>query len=110
MKEAPMPAARSTDPDTSHAAARSAYNPTEVQAHLLAIIRVSAPAGSKGLTDDEIYPKYIEAARRHGWAFPSPQSLRSRRAELVRADQVRHSGEYGHTIRRRQSRRWAATS
>ena len=105
-----MPAARDTDPDTSHAAARSAHDPTEVQQRLLELLRRDAPVGSDGLTDDEIYPKYTDAALRDGSVVPTPQSLRSRRAELVRSGQVRHSGRYGHTTSGRQSRRWALAS
>jgi hypothetical protein len=107
-----MPAARTADPDTSHAAARTAHNPTEVQQHVLEVLEDDARSanGLRGLTDDEIFRAYTQHARTKGWVVPTPQSLRSRRAELERSGKVRFSGHYGTTVSGRKSRRWAATS
>lgn len=101
-----MPAARTSDPETSHAAARSAQNPTEVQQHILEVLR--AQTDPRGLTDDDLYTAYSLRAIRNGWALPTPQSVRSRRAELKRSDRVRFSGHYGRTDTGRKSRRWVA--
>ncbi|MBT2503008.1 hypothetical protein J7E22_10725 [Curtobacterium sp. ISL-83] len=81
-----------------------------MQKRLLSIIRRVAPSGSDGITDDELYPMYVADALTAGWVVPTPQSLRSRRSELVRAGAVRHSGKYGRTVSGRKSRRWVASS
>lgn len=105
-----MPAARTADPDTSHAAARTAHNPTEVQQHVLEVLEYDARISSRGLTDDEVFRSYTQHARTKGWVVPTPQSLRSRRAELQRAGKVRFSGHYGTTVSGRKSRRWVAVA
>lgn len=100
-----MPAARTSDPETSHAAARSAQKPSEVQQHILEVLR--AQTDPRGLTDDDLYSAYSRRAIRNGWTVPTPQSVRSRRAELTKRGSVRFSGHYGRTDTGRQSRRWA---
>lgn len=103
-----MPAARSADPDTSHAAARSAQNLTEVQQHILEVLR--AQTDPRGLIDDDLYTAYSRRAIRSGWTVPTPQSIRSRRSELTKKGTVRFSGSYGRTDTGRQSRRWVASA
>jgi hypothetical protein len=93
-----MPAARTADPGTSKLAARTAHNPTEVQQHVLEVLEYDARTNIRGLTDDEIYRTYTQHARTKGWVVPTPQSVRSRRAELERAGKVRFSGHYGTTV------------
>lgn len=103
-----MPSARTTDPDTSHAAARSAQRPSDVQQHILEVLR--SQTDPRGLTDDDLYSAYGRRALRSGWPVPTPQSVRSRRAELTQKGSVRFSGHYGRTDTGRQSRRWVVSS
>jgi predicted alternative tryptophan synthase beta-subunit len=105
-----MPAARTADPDTSHAAARTAYHPTEVQQHVLEVLEYDARTNARGLTDDEIFRAFTQHARTKGWVVPTPQSLRSRRSELEHAEKVRFTGHYGTTVSGRRARRWAVAS
>jgi hypothetical protein len=101
-----MPAARSHDPSTSHAAARSAHNPTEVQLRILHILRLDATHNSTGLTDEQIHDRYQNEARRREWVMPTAQSLRSRRAELERKGKVRPTGSTILTRSGRKTRLW----
>jgi hypothetical protein len=105
-----MPAARTADPGTSKLAARTAHNPNEVQQHVLDVLEYDARTNTRGLTDDEVYRAYTQHARTKGWVIPTPQSVRSRRAELEHAGKVRFSGHYGTTVSGRKARRWAATA
>lgn len=103
-----MPAARTNDPDTSHAAARSAANPSEVQQRILEVLR--AQTDPRGLTDDDLYAAYARRALRNGWSVPTPQSIRSRRAELGKRGSVRFSGHHGRTDTGGKAQRWVAVS
>lgn len=93
--------ARSTDPETSHEAADTVWNPTEVQAHVFRIIEEHGP-----ISDTELAWHYGHEAVKHNWYVPTPQSLRSRRAELVASGQIEHSGFYGLTPNGRRTRKW----
>ena len=78
------PTARSTDPDTSHAAAASIANVTDAQQTVLNLLSKHGP-----LTD-------LELAFRHAddEAEPiSPSGLRTRRAELTEQGLVVDTGE-----------------
>lgn len=80
------PAARSTDPATSHAAARSVRaTRTETQRKVLALLRQSGPC-----TDEELHRRY---ERMHGPI--STSGLRTRRRELCDAKPalVKNSGK-----------------
>jgi hypothetical protein len=84
------PAARTHDPETSHLAARSVRNHTDVQQRVLDILRPEDFfARSKGMTDQEI----VAAYKKRGGVIPTDQSIRSRRAELVRRGDVVWTGE-----------------
>ncbi|WP_284761543.1 hypothetical protein [Curtobacterium sp. MEB011] len=84
------PAARRHDVETSHLAAATAYKPTEVQQRVLDILRSDDFfVRSKGLTDQEIVDKYNEL----DGVIPTEQSIRSRRAELVRRGEVAWTGQ-----------------
>jgi hypothetical protein len=103
-----MPNARSTDPETSREAADSVHEPTMVQQRIHDILETEAVVNDNwiGLTDDELYKAYKHSALVRGWVLPTPQSVRSRRNELVAAGRVVHSGSYGFTQSGRRSRKW----
>lgn len=107
-----MPKSRTTDPITSQEAAESAYEPSLVQAHILEVLRnyAAVTEDHDGLTDDEIFQGFVREARQHGWVVPTPQSVRSRRAELVDEGFVQHTGIYGLTVSGRRTQKWAAVS
>ena len=88
--------ARAGDPETSHEAAASVSSLTKVQKWVLYCLEHYGP-----LTDEMLYKKLI-------WYFPdtTEQSVRSRRAELVRKGLVAHKGLYGETRNGRRCRVW----
>jgi hypothetical protein len=83
-----MPAARTTDPATSHAAARAVSSTSLVQSRIVDIIRDASLFGS-GITDEGIIATYGRLARVNAWTLPSPSSIRSRRKELADRDEIR---------------------
>jgi hypothetical protein len=71
-----MPAARLTDPQTSHEAAASVKNITATQSAILDLLRFP-------MNDEELVNAYYDRVNR-GWApNASPSGIRSRRAELA---------------------------
>lgn len=74
--------ARRTDPDTSHAAARSVVELRPRQQAVLDVLR----SYGRALTDEEI-------AERYDGPQQSPSGLRTRRSELVSKGFARDSGE-----------------
>ena len=86
--------ARTTDPETSHEAARTARPGAEVA--VLGVLRLRG-----WLTDGQI------EAFLPDW---SPQRVRTARAALVKRGLVRHAGSYGFTASNRRTRVWEATS
>lgn len=80
--------ARSTDPETSHAAASSVTRDTrsETQRALVRLLRRYGP-----MTDAEIAERYYIATK-HAPAC-SPSGLRTRRSELVRDGHVVDTGK-----------------
>lgn len=92
--------ARATDPETSQEAAESVRNITQVHERILDLLREQGP-----LTDEALI-------RHYGFWYtpPTDQSIRSRRAELVKAGKVVFSGLYGLTKTGRRSREWAVAS
>jgi hypothetical protein len=103
-----MANARISDPITSHEAAESAWSPSEVQQHILEILEhdEAVTGNSTGMTDDDIYRAYVRESRQHGWVMPTPQSVRSRRSELVAKGLVEFSGVYGMTDSGRRTQEW----
>lgn len=91
----PLPAARWTDPSTSHEAAQSidVDSLRESQRHVLNALHAIGSG-----TDDDIY----NAMRRRNVVL-SPSGARTRRAELVAMGLVRDSGDKA----RLSSGRWA---
>jgi hypothetical protein len=98
-----MPRSRRVNPDTSHEAAETVWCPTEVEATVLDIVRQHGP-----IADDQIYRHYIQRSIRTGQVLPTPQSVRSRRSELVDAGFIGWSGLYGLTESLRRTREWSA--
>lgn len=71
--------ARRTDPEESHAAARSVTDITEKQQMVLdCLIFVGKP-----VTDFDLAGWYEHLRVRQGWALQSPSGLRTRRSELA---------------------------
>jgi hypothetical protein len=100
MKFSFTPGARKTDPETSHEAADSVYRPSQT-----AIAVFFALYGHE-LTDEQLFHKFEGHAHEELHPFASPQSVRSRRAELMDAGIIEWSGEYGLTRFGRKCRVW----
>lgn len=102
-----MPNARTSDPTTSHEAARSVWEPTIVQQHVLDILEHEKVTGNAaGLDNDEIYQAYVRNGRLHGWVVPSPESVRSRRSELEKRGLIEFTGLYGLSASGRRTQKW----
>lgn len=82
-----MPAARLTDPQTSHDAADSVNNLTATKRAILRLIQ------AEPMTDDTLIGTYMTMARLELAPMASESGIRSRRAELVRQGVVKDSGE-----------------
>ena len=80
------PAARASDPETSHQAAKSVSSLREKQAAVLHVLR----GCRMGLSDDGIANTYALHER---LPDQSPSGLRTRRSELVALGLVEDSGE-----------------
>ena len=103
-----MPAARTHDMNTSHAAAASVWQPSEVQKRILDILQNAVRDGYlAGLTDEQIIARY---PAHEGDVIPSEQSIRSRRSELVRRGRIRRSEVNGKSEKGRVSARWVTAS
>ncbi len=81
-----MPNARTTDPQTSHDAARSVENITETQSAILTLLTFP-------MTDEELTDAFYNMQQVAGWKNASPSGIRTRRAELVARGLVKDSGE-----------------
>jgi hypothetical protein len=98
-----MPKSRRHDPATSVEAAESVWCPSLVESTVLDIVRQHGP-----ICDDEIYRHYTLRAIRTGQVLPTPQSVRSRRSELVDTGLIEWSGLYSLTPSMRRTREWGA--
>lgn len=90
--------ARSSDPDTSKAAARSVAGIRQSQQLILNILKSHGP-----LSDQEI----LHLIQKRGYSI-SPSGARTRRCELQAKGLVKFSGEYTLTASKRRTRRWRA--
>ena len=90
------PAARNSDPHTSHEAAASVRGLRETQ-HMVLSVLAAGPA-----TDEEIAERLASMG-----AVVSPSGARTRRSELVRAGLVVDTGERLLTRSRRRTIVWA---
>ena len=95
------PAARHTDPDTSHEAATSIHSMSAVQERIVEVLTRYQPA-----TDEDIEAFYGHLAILFDWPPVSPSGLRSRRAELVFHGIVQASAESGRTRTGRRCSMW----
>jgi hypothetical protein len=93
--------ARTTDPETSHAAGRSLRNLTARRTAVLNLLRTTGP-----MADHEIAAAYIRAEAEGTVPHQSPSGLRTRRSELVDAGLLRDSGERTTTPSGRQAIIW----
>lgn len=96
-----VPAARHTDPETSHAAAESVRNITATHERILEILERFGEG-----TDEDIAAYYQDLAELFDWPPVSPSGLRSRRAELVFWGRVVDTGRRGKTRSGRASIIW----
>lgn len=78
------PRARSTDPATSHAAAQSVTNATDLQRTVLELLKKHGPS-----TDMELAQRHADDTDEPA----SPSGLRTRRAELTEAGLVYDTNE-----------------
>lgn len=95
--------ARLTDPETSHEAAASVGEISKTQFLVLLTI-AQGPQ-----TDEEIVSTFSVQVQNYKWVPATPQSIRSRRSELVKLGLVSFLGEYGITSTGRRTRVWKIT-
>ena len=95
--------ARITDPETSHEAAASVTDTSMLQDRIVFLLGVS-DYHDGSVTDEELISLYDSFFASTNPA--TPQSIRSRRAELVSKGYVVFDGEYGMTVNGRRTRKW----
>lgn len=83
-----MPRARTLDPSTSHAAAKSVKNLRESQSSILKLLRKLGR-----MNDEDLAYEYVVRARQGLVPYQSMSGLRTRRSELVALGLVADSGE-----------------
>ena len=98
--------ARINDPETSHEAAASIPDVSQLQQRLMYLFTVAKDAGDYSLTDEELVAYYSRMRKSVGWSRATDQSIRSRRAELVTKGYVVFNGDYGITVNGRRTRAW----
>ena len=96
-----MPVARTTDPETSHAAAASVGDVRLSQAAVARVLKTFGP-----LTDEDLVLLYEQVRLLNHLPAQSPSGIRTRRAELVRLGLVEYTGEKGTISSGRQARKW----
>lgn len=92
--------ARNTDPETSHAAAASVRDLYGVKQGIADILNWRA------LTDEQLVTAYQNAQVEFEYPEATPQSIRSRRAEMVRDGFVEWSGDKEQLKSGRWARVW----
>jgi hypothetical protein len=80
---------RNAGPETSRAAAATIDDLSDRHWAVWACL------SERPSTDSELLARYHQREALHAWPKQTPQSIRSRRAELVQAGHVEHSGIYG---------------
>lgn len=105
----PVAHARRTDPETSHEAARSVEALPKRLADVLLVLTEHGPAH-----DEDLCQLYRQRMRSAIWSRrvmeQTDQSIRSRRAELVKAGKVEYTGQKALTKTGRKSRVWRAVA
>lgn len=99
----PAPKARTTDPDTSHAAASSLHHLTERRQAILEVLKRYGP-----LTDEALVALYDELADSGDVPPQSPSGIRTRRSELTRDGHVADTGRRSTTTTGRSAILWHA--
>lgn len=80
--------ARTTDPDTSHAAAADAgARASTIRSRVLALL-TTAPEARDGITHDHLITLYRSYAMRLGWPLASDSGIRTRCNELWKDGEV----------------------
>lgn len=97
----PVAHARTTDPDTSHEAA---VKIGELNPRRAAVYEALGRFGP--VTHDELSDQYAGDRIVFGWPEQTPQSVRSRCAELVKLGLVEWNGDHGTTSTGGKSKRW----
>jgi hypothetical protein len=86
-----MAHARTSDPETSHAAAASV---SDIRASQQAVLNVMRKRPAYGYTDEELVAEYNKLqARSLRYPFQSESGIRTRRKELERMGFVEYSGD-----------------
>ena len=80
--------ARSTDPQTSHEAAKSVTDAAMTETHR-AIMRLLE---SRPMNDEQLYQMFVQGAEHDYWNHASMSGVRSRRSELVKRGLVKDCG------------------
>jgi hypothetical protein len=94
-----MPHARTTDPQTSHAAAKSVSEISNTKKAILSLLR-------KHQTDMQLVANYIKLVRQNKAPRASESGIRSRRAELVKLGFVKDTGKRDLSASNRQMIVW----
>jgi hypothetical protein len=100
-----MAKARSTDPETSHEAGESIRDVSITQATVLELF-----IEHTSLTDLQLEQVYNTEATKRSWKTQTPQSLRSRRSELVTKGHLEFSGAWGESPTGLRARIWKVVS
>ena len=99
------PKARTSDPDTSHAAARSLGHMTERRQAVWAVLAEHGP-----LTDESLVAIYDQFAEDNLVPPQSPSGIRTRRNELTKLGLAIDSGQRGMTVSGRTAILWGAVN
>jgi hypothetical protein len=83
-----MPHARTTDPDTSHEAAKSVSKLKEMYDTMLIAFESLGP-----MNDDQLIRLWKVGVKELGWRDASESGIRSRRSELVAQGKIIDSGK-----------------
>jgi hypothetical protein len=86
IQEVTVAKARNTDPQTSHDAADSVTDISDTQAAIMLLLR------STPMCDERLVEQYTYWQPLDGYPRATPQSIRSRRAELVKKGLVEPAG------------------
>lgn len=99
----PTPLARPTDPQTSHDAVPARVKREEQKRAILTLLNECGP-----MTDHELTWQYSSQRSRRGWPATQNDSVRKRRAELLREGRVVDTGRVSGFAGSRASTVWAA--
>ena len=99
ITDAPTATARSSDPATSHEAARSHRDTGTIRARIIDLLWTEGP-----MTDEQLVELYLH---RHA-ASATPSGIRTRRAELVADGYIEQTSRPGRTKAGRRATVWAA--